>query len=315
MGFGNFTELCQQASIPLCTILTNPIDKQLESISIGVIPKCYARSIILANTMIFQIGTAFINIGALILVVVILFNIKSKYTAIGRNEMIYFFEIIFILSFLSLIVDCGVVPPGSDTFKYFVAIQNGFSSMACWTLMITGLTGFEIWEDGKKKAMFLLRLSSLVFFALSFIISLFTFQNWFDGINLNQTVPLFIVLYIINAVFVLVYIISQLILSLFILDNIWAFGAFLLGVCFFIAGQVLLYALSNIICEGCNHYLDSLFFTSLANVFTYMMLFKYWDMITLEDLEFSVASNENPTDPGMGLYHDDDKSSIFTQLR
>ena len=63
----------------------------------------------------------------------------------------------------------------------------------------------------------------------------------------------------------------------------------LLGVFFFVVGQVLTYGFSSQICEGTKHYIDGLFFGILCNIFTLMMVYKTWDMTTDDDLEFSVS--------------------------
>ena len=57
---------------------------------------------------------------------------------------------------------------------------------------------------------------------------------------------------------------------------------------------MLTYVFSDKICRGASHYVDGLFFGSACNVFTFMMIYKFWDMITSDDLEFSVANVEQP---------------------
>lgn len=61
---------------------------------------------------------------------------------------------------------------------------------------------------------------------------------------------------------------------------------------FFVAGQVLMYVFNNQICQGTKHYVDGVFFATACNLFSVMMIYKFWDMITLDDLEFSVANVE-----------------------
>ena len=41
--------------------------------------------------MIFQIGNAFVHFGGLIILLIIIFNVRAKYTAIGRKEMLFFY--------------------------------------------------------------------------------------------------------------------------------------------------------------------------------------------------------------------------------
>ena len=57
---------------------------------------------------------------------IIIFNVRAKYTAIGRKEMLFFLYLAIGLIVSSLIVDCGVSPPSSTSYAYFVAVQIGF---------------------------------------------------------------------------------------------------------------------------------------------------------------------------------------------
>jgi hypothetical protein len=295
MGFGDFDFLCKKAPVPLC-LLVGPYDDDIGSglSATGVMPKCYARSIELANTMIFQVGSDFIHIAAIIVLLIIIFNIRGKYTAIGRTEILDFFYLFIVQTVLSLVIDAGVTPPGSGSYAYFVAVQAGIASALCCCLMVNGFLGFQLYEDGTKTSVWSLRIASVCAFALTFVIALFTFQGWGgDSLSPTNTTALFVVMYILNAVFVLIYIGSQLVLSIFILRDVWPVGAIGLGVFFFVAGQVLFNALSDTVCINVKHYVDGTFFGTLCTLFTVMMVYKYWDMITKEDLEFSVSNKEN----------------------
>lgn len=292
MTFGQFDFICQKSALPLCA-LVGPYGDAASSTP-GIFPDCFARSIDLANTIIFQIGSAFINIGGLGVIGIMIFNIRTKYTAIGRREILDFFGLLMILTALSLVIDSGVVPPGSGPYPYFVAVQSGFTSAVCWCLMWNGLLGFQLWEDGTPRSKWFLRITTTAAWALTFVFALLTFRGWGgSAFNPQQTTALFVVLYVLNALFLFVYVVSQIVLTLFVLRDLWAFGAIALGTVFFVVGQVLLYAFSKDICENVKHYLDGLFFASLCNIFAGMMIYKYWDMITSEDLEFSVSNKES----------------------
>lgn len=90
-----------------------------------------------------------------------------------------------------------------------------------------------------------------------------------------------------------VYIVSQIILVVNTLDDRWPLGDILFAAAFFAIGQVLMYVFSVFICENTKHYVDGLFFGAICNLLTVMMIYKYWDSITKEDLEFSVGSKQN----------------------
>ena len=84
MGFGDFTSICSRAALPLCSLVgpPNPLtgDK-------GIPATCYSRSIGLANTIIFQGAAGFAHIIALIMTVIMIIHVRSKFTAVGMYRL------------------------------------------------------------------------------------------------------------------------------------------------------------------------------------------------------------------------------------
>jgi len=80
MGFGDFQSICEKAPLPLCSLLGKP------SISgtLGLQSECYSRSVLLANTLIFQGANDFIHILALIMTSIMIIHVRSKFTAVGK---------------------------------------------------------------------------------------------------------------------------------------------------------------------------------------------------------------------------------------
>ena len=170
-------------------------------------------------------------------------------------------------------------------------MQNGFTSALCTSLLINGFVGFQLYEDGTTQSVWLLRGCSIGMFLLSGAISILTFQGK-AGLGPTNTVGLFVVLYLLNAICLLVYVVMQIILVANTLQDRWPLGDISFGVFFFVAGQVILYVASDKICESAQHYLDGLFFATICNLLAVMMVYKYWDSITREDLEFSVGTKQ-----------------------
>jgi len=285
MAFGDFTNVCSQAAIPLCSLVgTSPITG-----AVGIPATCYARTIELANTIIFEGATSCVHIIALVMTIVMIIHVRSKFTAVGRKEIITFFYIYMLLTVFSLIIDAGVVPPGSSALPYFVSVQIGLASALCLSLLINGFVGFQLYEDGTTLSVWLLRGCSIAWLFISGIVAILTFKGS-SGLSPHNTVGLFVVMYLINGVFLVVYVAMQLLLVLNTLQERWPLGDIAFGVFFFTIGQVMLYALGKNICEAAQHYLDALFFTTICNLLAVMMVYKYWDSITTEDLEFSVGA-------------------------
>jgi hypothetical protein len=192
---------------------------------------------------------------------------------IGRKEITFFFFLYMALTFCSLCLDSGVIPPGSSPFPYFVAVQSGLTSALCVCLLINGFVGFQLYEDGTTLSVWLLRTISLAFFIISGLVSLATFKDW-AGLGPTHTIGLFVVLYIVSGLCLLVYIIMQVILVTRTLQDRWPLGDIAFGAFFFTIGQVILYAFSTQICNAVQHYLDGLFFATICNLLGVMMIYK-----------------------------------------
>jgi hypothetical protein len=177
------------------------------------------------------------------------------------------------LTIFSLILDAGVAPPGSGVYPYFAAVQNGLASALCTCLLINGFVGFQLYEDGTTLSVWLLRLCSLGMFLVTGAVSLLTFKNW-GGLGPENTVGMFVVLYLFNALFIFVYVVMQVILVTNTLQDRWPLGDIGFGVFFFVVGQVILYTSSDTICEGASHYLDGLFIATICNLLAVMMVYK-----------------------------------------
>lgn len=79
MGFGDFQTICEKAPIPLCAV----VGHQDISNGVGIPTLCYARTIELANTLIFEAANDFMHILALIMTVIMIIHVRSKFTAVG----------------------------------------------------------------------------------------------------------------------------------------------------------------------------------------------------------------------------------------
>jgi hypothetical protein len=132
----------------------------------------------------------------------------------------------------------------------------------------------------------------LVVFAAVFTLSIAIFTNK-AGFSALNPVALWIVLYIFNGAALVIYVVLQIVLVLNTLDDRWPLGDILFGISFYVIGQVILYQFSVRICDTVKHYIDGLFFGTICTLLAVMMVYKYWDSITKEDLEFSVGSKQN----------------------
>lgn len=164
--------------------------------------------------------------------------------------------------------------------------------------MINGFVGFQLYEDGTTLSVWLLRLCSIAMFLISFAVSLLTFKAW-AGLGPENTVGLFVVVYLFSAMFLAVYVVMQLILVLGTLQERWPLLHIFFGVFAFVIGQIVLYVFSQTICDGAEHYLDGLFFATLLNLLAVMMVYKVRLRTTIQ-VPLSVLLIYNTV---LGLYH------------
>lgn len=267
--FGDFRSICENAPLPLCATIGNADELSRG----GIESDCYARNIELANTIIFEGATSVIHILAILMTIIMILHVRSKFTAVGRKEILNFFYLYMLLTFFSLLVDAGVVPPGSAPYPYFVSVQNGLTSAVLTCLLINGFVGFQLYEDGTPLSMWTLRITSVLAFALSFLVSLGTFKS-VAGMGPDNTIGLFVVLYLLNAIQLFIYAGMQILLVTRTLHDRWPLGDIAFGILFMIIGQVILYAFSAKICSAASHYFDGLAIATVCNLLGVMMVYK-----------------------------------------
>jgi hypothetical protein len=125
-----------------------------------------------------------------------------------------------------------------------------------------------------------LRITCLGVFGTSFFIAIATFKR-FAGFNYTSPTGLWVIYILWPLVCTVVYVVSQLVLVFRTLDDRWPIGDIVFGTAFFTIAQVLLFAFSVTICDAIKHYIDGLFFFTLCMLLSVMMVYKYWDSITV----------------------------------
>ncbi|KAJ3053428.1 Chitin synthase, class 7, partial [Quaeritorhiza haematococci] len=230
--------------------------------------------------------TLVIHIIALFMTGIMIYHIKSKYTAVGRKEIVMFFYMYAATVILEFLLVSGIIPTASNVYRYFVAGHIGLVMATLWCLLLNGFVGFQWAEDGTPLSLWSIRISSLVIFGITYFISIATFQQ-IGGFSKTAPVPLFIVFFAFSVAFVAIYVLLQIVLVINTLDDRWPLGDILFGFTFFVAAQLFMYVFSSRICDMAKHYIDGMFFGAICTLLAVMMVYKYWDSITKEDLEFS----------------------------
>ncbi|ORZ02404.1 chitin synthase III catalytic subunit [Syncephalastrum racemosum] len=279
----DFNGICKTTQLTMCPMIGK---------SEGIVPVCYSRNVELAGNLIFQPATLIIDVVGIIMVGFMIYHIRSKYTAVGRKEMVIFFYQYLLILFLEMLLITGIIPVSSPAYQWFTAIQLGLVTSAFWCLMLNGFVGFQFAEDGTPLSLWSIRISSFVIFLLVGFISIGTFVD-LGSLSPSNPAALWTFYILINGVFFATYVISQTVLVLKSLDDRWPLGDILFGTCFFLFGQFLMYVFSVAICDSVKHYIDGVFLNTICHLLAVMMVYKYWDSITKEDLEFAVGAKQN----------------------
>lgn len=289
-SFGDFDSICSSAALILCPLM-GPSSSAGLNTRIGIQPTCYARNVQINGLILFQPAVLFIHFIALIMIILMILHIRSKYTAVGRKEIVHFFYFYALVTIASFFLDSGLIPSSSKVYPFFAAFETGMLSATFWCLLVNGFVGFQFAEDGTPLSLWSLRGSCAAVFSLTFFIAIATF-NSLASFSPSHPLALWIIMYIFNGACVAIYVVLQLLLVIRTLDDRWPIGDILFGLGFFLVGLVLIYGFSSTICDAITHYVDGLFFSQLCFLLSVMMVYKYWDSITKEDLEFSVGSKQ-----------------------
>ncbi|KAF8232992.1 hypothetical protein L208DRAFT_1423012 [Tricholoma matsutake] len=273
--FGSFDSICQTAALVICPLVGT---------SQGIEPTCYSRNV--------DVGaTCFVHIVAILMTAIMIYHIRSKYTAVGRKEIVLFFWMYAVIELLAMLLDSGLIPTSNGAYPWFAAVYTGLVAAAYCCILINGFVGFQFAEDGTPLSLWVLRLSCLAIFGISFFIAIATFKG-FASFSYSKPIGLWVIYILWPLICVIIYVVSQLVLVFRTLDDRWPIGDIVFGAAFFAVAQVLLFAFSTTICDAIKHYIDGLFFFTLCMLLSVMMIYKYWDSITKEDLEFSVGSKQ-----------------------
>jgi len=200
---------------------------------------------------------------------------------------------LFLLGFL-LISICEIFSVGGFPLKD--SIRRGFSAAhialiasTFWMLLLNGLVGYQLLDDGTLVSIGMVLLSAAAFFIGTGYIALDTAFSWTgywedDSYGPNhRNIALYVLYQLCPLVFAFLYFILESILVLRVLGErrpmIWLAAAALL----FAIGQIFQYVISIHICRPTTGAIDGNFFQALFNVLSVVMVWVFWSSITEDD--------------------------------
>jgi len=61
-------------------------------------------------------ATCFVHIVAIIMTAIMIYHIRSKYTAVGRKEIVMFFWMYMVIELLAMFLDSGIIPTANVSY-------------------------------------------------------------------------------------------------------------------------------------------------------------------------------------------------------
>ncbi|KAF1923771.1 uncharacterized protein M421DRAFT_305346 [Didymella exigua CBS 183.55] len=252
-------------------------------------------------------GNRLHNLGSIILCGIaiattffLLWRSERKKAAVGRREM-QLFLLGYIIVSICEIFTIGGFPLNNSVRLAFVAVHIAAIVATSWILMLNGLVGYQLLDDGTPISIGLLLLSAIILFVGTGYIALdtgFSWTGYWDDTlsGENQAYALYTLYQLVPLVFLVIFFCLESFLVLRVLGErkpmLYLLGAALL----FAIGQIFQYVISVHICSGTNGKINGGLFETLFTLLSVVMIWVFWSSITEDDWPM-------PTVAGSGTYN------------
>ncbi|KAF3002884.1 hypothetical protein E8E13_000945 [Curvularia kusanoi] len=252
-------------------------------------------------------GNRLHNLGSIILCGIailttffLLWKSERKKAAVGRREM-QLFLIGYIIISICEIFTIGGFPLNNSVRLAFVAVHIAAIVATSWILMLNGLVGYQLLDDGTPISIGLLLISAVIMFIGTGYIALdtgFSWTGYWDDTlaGENKAYALYTLYQLVPLVFLFVFFCLESFLVLRVLGErkpmLYLVGAALL----FAIGQIFQYVISVHICTGTSGKINGGLFETLFTLLAVVMIWVFWSSITEDDWPM-------PTVAGSGSYN------------
>ncbi|CAF9907884.1 MAG: hypothetical protein GOMPHAMPRED_006011 [Gomphillus americanus] len=283
--FGNFFGFCQEATLPVCNLFNGT---GLKGGNGEFSAQCELKGIPLSN------GRYLTNLGSIIvcgLAVLVSFGLlflsERKKAAVGRREM-QLFLLGYIIVSICEIFTVGGIPLNPKVVLGFTAVHLAAIAATTWMLMLNGLVGFQLLDDGTAISMLLVLGSAAAVFVGTGYIALDTAFSWTGRFANslqppNYNVGLYVLYWLLPLICLVVFFLLETVLVLRVLGErkpmLYLIGAALL----FALGQIFQFTISKYICTGTSGKIDGALFETLFTLLSVMAVWTFWSSITEDD--------------------------------
>jgi hypothetical protein len=57
-----------------------------------------------------------VHIAAILMTLIMVYHVRSKYTAVGRKEIVMFFYLYMVIELLAIFLDSGIIPTANSVY-------------------------------------------------------------------------------------------------------------------------------------------------------------------------------------------------------
>ncbi|KAL8872865.1 MAG: hypothetical protein Q9174_001574 [Haloplaca sp. 1 TL-2023] len=281
--FGNFKNFCQDSTLPVCNLF-NPWRDRPDRL-IGQLQGYDGCSILIA----------FI---AIVVTIFLILRSERKQAAVGRREFQLFLLGYIIISICEIFTVGGLPLGGSNLQRRvvlgFTAVHLGAIVATLWVLMLNGMVGFQLLDDGTPISLGLILLSAIALFIGTGYIALdtaFTYSGRFEGSlsGDHRNLGLYVLYQLMPLIFLAGFFILETILVLKVLGEKKPMLYLLAAALLFAIGQIFQYVISTHICQGTDGKINGALFETLFTLLAVVMTWVFWSSITEDDWPMPVS--------------------------
>ncbi|KAF2432182.1 hypothetical protein EJ08DRAFT_585984 [Tothia fuscella] len=300
--YGQWHDFCRdsgslRATIPVCNLFNESPAQQFGSSASGF-GGCDLQGIGLSEgRKLANLGSILFAAIAILLSLFLIWRSNVKKAAVGRREM-QLFLFGYVVIEICEIFTVGGFPLNGGVRRAFSAAHIAAVTATSWILMLNGVVGYQLLEDGTAISMALVFGSSLAFFVGTGYIALDTGFGWTDFWKSslespNQSYALYTLYLLIPLFFIVVFFLLEGFLVLRILGEKKPMLYLLLAALFFAIGQIFQFVISVHICNSTNGKINGGLFETLFTLLAVGTIWKFWSSITEDDWPMPGSADGN----------------------
>ncbi|EEH45929.2 uncharacterized protein PADG_02079 [Paracoccidioides brasiliensis Pb18] len=288
--FGNFYELCRDATIPVCNLLV--ADNQPPNAKYG---GCALTGISLSGDRnLSNLGVILFAMIAILFSAFLIWKSEWKRAAVGRRE-IQIFLVGYIIIQICEIFTIGGIPLNDEVRKGFTAVHLAAITATAWILLLNAVVGYQLLDDGTPVSVGLLMSSGLILFIGTGYIALDTAFRWtghFDSSlgGSNRNVGLYVLYLLFPLICIVGFFALEAVLVVRILGELRPLLYLSTAGLLFAIGQIFQFVVSTHLCQVSNGKINGSMFATLFTVLSVGAVWVFWSSITEDDWPMTIGA-------------------------